>query len=171
MTGILFCVVGILGVALVTGKRGRAAGLALTAFFAASAAFFVMPPAFSFRIDRLFDLATLIGYGLPSLITVHLFHRSKRQEMPSGEPGVMVKRDADCQTGGRTRRSRRERRAATAEPGGQEECHALFHEPSGRMCRPPQVVNLPHSSGLVIFFSGAGFGGSRDYIFLRRPVS
>lgn len=45
-----------------------------------------MPPVFSFRIDRPYDLAALIGYGFTSLAAIHLFRRGARQEIPSDNP-------------------------------------------------------------------------------------
>jgi hypothetical protein len=90
LAGILICLIGIIGVVLIADRRGRGAGLALAAFFAAFVAFFVMPPVFSFRIDRPYDLATLVGYGLSSLAAVRLFRRGTRREVPSDNPTVSL---------------------------------------------------------------------------------
>jgi hypothetical protein len=92
LPGILICLIGIIGVVLITNRRGRAAGLALAAFFGASVAFFVMPPMFSFRIHQPYDLATLIGYGLSSLIALHLFRRPAHQHVSFDSPTLHEER-------------------------------------------------------------------------------
>jgi len=89
VAAIFVCLAGILGVVLISERHGRGAGLAVSALFSAFAAFFVMPPALSFRIERPGDLGILVGFALSSLAILHLFRRAESQDVLSSA-GLML---------------------------------------------------------------------------------
>ncbi|HWF11315.1 MAG TPA: DUF4118 domain-containing protein [Bryobacteraceae bacterium] len=64
----------------VTTRKGRPAGLLLTAACGAAVAFFVMPPVFSFRVARTRDLLTLAFFGTAGLVLTQRAPSRKRQQ-------------------------------------------------------------------------------------------
>ena len=78
MSSLLACILAMFGICAVTVLAGRMAGLAATALSGALIAYFVMPPVFSFRIERQKDLAILNVYCVAGLVVTRTVRRASR---------------------------------------------------------------------------------------------